>query len=86
MLEELDCYNSLDLFGLDNSYYKIKNPYEQGDIITKKLKELIDKINSGEFDMEKYYKDNKYKLIETKEKILSKYTNGMIDVQNFIFK
>lgn len=86
MLEELDCYNSLDLFGLDNSYYKIESPYEQGDIITKKLKELIDKINSGEFDIEKYYKDNRYKLIETKEKILSKYTNGIIDIQNFIFK
>jgi hypothetical protein len=86
MLEELDCYNSLDLFGLDNSYYKIESPYEQGDIITKKLKELIDKINSGEFDMDKYYKENRHKLIDTKQKILSKYANGMIDIKNFIFK
>ena len=31
---------SLDLFGLDKSYYEIENPYEQGDIITKKLKEF----------------------------------------------
>jgi hypothetical protein len=86
MLEELDCYNSLDLFGLDNSYYKIESPYEQGDIITKKLKELIDKINSGQFDMDKYYKENRHKLIDTKQKILSKYADGMIDIKNFIFK
>jgi hypothetical protein len=86
MLEELGCYNSLDLFGLDNSYYKIESPYEQGEIITKKLKELIDKINSGEFDMDKYYQENRHKLIDTKQKILSKFTDGMIDVQNFIFK
>ena len=37
MLDELCCYNCLDLFGLDKSYYEIENPYEQGDIITKKL-------------------------------------------------
>jgi hypothetical protein len=86
MLEELDCYNSLDLFGLDNSYYKIESPYEQGEIITKKLKELIDKINSGEFDIEEYYKKNKYKLIDTKQKILSKFTDGMVDVKKFIFE
>lgn len=86
MLEELDCYNSLDLFGLDNSYYKIESPYEQGEIVTQKLKELIDKINSGEFDIEKYYKENRYKLIDTKNKIFSKYVDGIKDVQNFVFK
>lgn len=85
MLEELGCYNSLDLFGLDNSYYKIENPYEQGEIITKKLKELIDKINSGEFDIKKYYEENKYKLIETKIKIFDKYTKEMEGVKKFIF-
>ena len=86
MLEELDCYNSLDLFGLDSSYYKIESPYEQGEIVTQKLKELIDKINSGEFDIEKYYKENRHKLIDTKNKIFSKYVNGIKDVQNFVFK
>jgi hypothetical protein len=85
MLEELNCYNSLDLFGLDKSYYQIENPYEQGEIIAKKLKELVDKINSGEFDMEKYYEENKYKLIDTKQKILSKYIEGMEEVKKFIF-
>lgn len=85
MLEELDCYNSLDLFGLDNSYYKIESPYEQGEIITQKLKELIGKINSGEFDIEKYYKENRHKLIDTKNKIFAKYVNGVKDIQNFIF-
>lgn len=86
MLDELGCYNSLDLFGLDSSYYKIENPYEQGEIITKKLKELVDKINSGEFDIEKYYIENRHKLIDTKNKIFTKYLDGMKDVQNFIFK
>ena len=86
MLEELDCYNSLDLFGLDSSYYKIESPYEQGEIVTQKLKELIDKINSGEFDIEKYYKENRHKLIDTKNKIFSKYVDGIKDVENFIFK
>lgn len=86
MLEEMGCYNSLDLFGLDNSYYKIESPYEQSEIIAEKLKELIDKINSGEFDIEKYYKENRYKLIDTKNKIFSKYIDGIKDVQNFIFK
>lgn len=86
MLEELGCYNSLDLFGLDSNYYKIENPYEQGEIISQKLKELIDKINSGNFDIEKYYKENRHKLIDTKNKIFSKYIDGIKDVQNFIFK
>ena len=85
MLEEMGCYNSLDLFGLDESYYKIENPYEQGEIITKKLKELIDKINSGEFDMQKYYEENKHKLIETKQKIFDNYITGINDVKKFIF-
>jgi hypothetical protein len=86
MLEELECYNSLDLFGLDNSYYKIENPYEQGEIISQKLKELIDKINSGEFDIEKYYKENRHKLIDTRNKIFKKYINDINRIQNFIFK
>jgi hypothetical protein len=85
MLEELGCYNCLDLFGLDNSYYKIESPYEQGEIITQKLKELIDRVNSGEFDIDKYYKENRYKLIETKNKIFTKYINNISDVQKFIF-
>lgn len=85
MLEELGCYNCLDLFGLDSSYYKIENPYEQGDIITKKLKELIDKINVGEFDIDKFYKDNRHKLIDTKRKILAKYVNDIQNVKKFIF-
>jgi hypothetical protein len=85
MLEELDCYNCLDLFGLDSNYYKIENPYEQGDIITKKLKELIDKINSAEFDIEKFYKENKYKLIDTKKKIFTKYVNEIEKVKNYIY-
>lgn len=86
MLEEMECYNSLDLFGLDNSYYKIESPYEQSEIIAEKLKELIDKIKLGEFDIEKYYKENRYKLIDTKNKIFSKYIDGIKEVQNFIFK
>ncbi|MBM5787253.1 MAG: hypothetical protein FJ375_00795 [Pelagibacterales bacterium] len=86
MLEEFDCYNCLDLFGLDKTYYQIENPYEQGDIIANKLKELIDKKNSGEFDIEKYYQENKYKLINTKQKILSKYTNSIDEVKKFILK
>lgn len=85
MLEDLDCYNCLDLFGLDKSYYEIENPYEQGDIIANKLKELIDKINSGEFDIHKFYKENKHKLIDTKQKIFAKYTNEIKQIQNFIF-
>ena len=64
MLEELDCYNCLDLFGLDSSFYKIENPYEQSDIIANKLKELIDKINLGEFDIDKFYNENKHKIID----------------------
>lgn len=85
MLEELDCYNCLDLFGLDKSYYEIENPYEQGDIITKKLKELIDKINSGEFDIDNFYKENKHKLIDTKQKIFANYVDNIKQIQNFIF-
>jgi len=85
MLEELDCYNCLDLFGLDKSYYEIESPYEQGDIITKKLKELIDKINSGQFDINNFYKENKHKLIDTKQKIFAKYADNMKEIQNFIF-
>ena len=85
MLEELDCYNCLDLFGLDKSYYEIESPYEQGDIITKKLKELIDKINSGEFDIDNFYKENKHKLQDTKQKIFAKYSNDIKQIQNFIF-
>lgn len=84
MLEELDCYNSLDLFGLDNSFYKIESPYEQGEIITQKLKELIDKINLGEFNIEVYYKENRHKLIDTKQKLLAKYVSCIESVQNFI--
>lgn len=86
MLEELDCYNSLDLFGLDKTYYEIENPYEQGDIIANKLKELIDKINSDEFDIAKFYEENKHKLIDTKQKIFSKYSNNINEVKKFIFK
>ena len=86
MLEKLDCYNSLDLFGLDSSYYKIESPYEQGDIITKKMKELMDKINSGEFNIENFYKENKYKLIDTKHKIFSHYIDNITNVKEFIFK
>jgi len=85
MLEELDCYNCLDLFGLDNTYYEIESPYEQGDIITKKLKELIDKINSGEFDINNFYEENKHKLQDTKQKIFAKYSNDIKQIQNFIF-
>jgi hypothetical protein len=85
MLEDLGCYNCLDLFGLDKSYYEIENPYEQGDIITKKLKELIDKINSKEFDIDKFYKENRHKLINNKEKLFSKYAEEMKQIQNFIF-
>lgn len=85
MLEELDCYNCLDLFGLDKSYYEIENPYEQGDIITKKLKELIDKINSGEFNINNFYKENKHKLQDTKRKIFTKYSDDIKQIQNFIF-
>jgi len=85
MLEDLDCYNCLDLFGLDKSYYEIENPYEQGDIITKKLKELIDKINSGDFDIDNFYKENKHKLIDTKQKIFAKYKDNMKQIENFIF-
>lgn len=85
MLEELDCYNCLDLFGLDSNYYKIENPYEQGDIITKKLKELVEKINSGEFDIENFYKENKHKLIDTKRKIFSKYVENIEYVKKFIY-
>jgi hypothetical protein len=81
----LDCYNCLDLFGLDKSYYEIENPYEQGDIITKKLKELIEKINSGKFDIDNFYKENKHKLIDTKQKIFAKYADNMKEIQNFIF-
>lgn len=86
MLEELDCYNSLDLFGLDKSYYEIESPYEQGNIIAQKMKELIDKINSGEFDIEKYYQENKYKLLDTKQKIFSKFNLEMQSVRDFVFK
>lgn len=86
MLEKLDCYNSLDLFGLDSSYYKIESPYEQGDIITKKMKELMDKINSGEFNIENFYKENKHKLIDTKHKIFSHYIDNITNVKEFIFK
>lgn len=85
MLEELDCYNCLDLFGLDKSYYEIENPYEQGNIITQKLKELIDKINSGEFDINKFYIENKHKLIDTKTKLFSKYEKEINNIKNFIF-
>ena len=85
MLEELGCYNCLDLFGLDNTYYEIESPYEQGDIITKKLKELIDKINSGEFDINNFYKENKHKLQDTKQKIFAKYSDDIKQIQNFIF-
>ena len=85
MLEELDCYNCLDLFGLDNTYYEIESPYEQGDIITKKLKELIDKINSGEFDINNFYEENKHKLKDTKQKIFAKYSDNIKQIQNFIF-
>ena len=85
MLEELDCYNCLDLFGLDNAYYEIESPYEQGDIITKKLKELIDKINSGEFDINNFYEENKHKLKDTKQKIFAKYSDDIKQIQNFIF-
>lgn len=85
MLEELGCYNCLDLFGLDKTYYEIENPYEQGDIITKKLKELIDKINSGEFDINNFYEENKHKLKDTKQKIFAKYSDDIKQIQNFIF-
>ena len=85
MLEDLDCYNCLDLFGLDKSYYEIESPYEQGDIITNKLKELIDKINSGEFDINNFYEENRHKLIDTKQKIFAKYADNMKEIQNFIF-
>jgi len=85
MLEELGCYNCLDLFGLDNTYYEIESPYEQGDIITKKLKELIDKINSGEFDINNFYEENKHKLKDTKQKIFAKYSDNIKQIQNFIF-
>jgi hypothetical protein len=85
MLEELDCYNCLDLFGLDKTYYEIESPYEQGDIITKKLKELIDKINSGEFDINNFYEENKHKLKDTKQKIFAKYSDDIKQIQNFIF-
>lgn len=85
MLEELGCYNCLDLFGLDNTYYEIESPYEQGDIITKKLKELIDKINSGEFDINNFYEENKHKLKDTKQKIFAKYSDDIKQIQNFIF-
>lgn len=86
MLEELDCYNCLDLFGLDSSYYKIENPYEQGDIIANKLKELIDKINSGQFDIEKFYQENKHKIIDTKRKIFSKYVNDINHIKKFVLE
>ena len=85
MLEDLNCYNCLDLFGLDKGYYEIESPYEQGDIITKKLKELIDKINSGEFSIDDFYKENRHKLIDTKQKLFAKYTNEIKEIQNFIF-
>jgi hypothetical protein len=85
MLEDLGCYNCLDLFGLDKSYYEIENPYEQGDIITKKLKELIDKINSGEFNIDNFYKENKHKLIDTKQKLFANYVDNIKQIQNFIF-
>jgi len=67
------------------SYYEIENPYEQGDIITKKLKELINKINSGEFDIDNFYKENKHKLIDTKQKIFANYADNIKQIQNFIF-
>jgi hypothetical protein len=86
MLEELDCYNSLDLFGLDKNYYEIENPYEQGNIIAEKMKELIDKINSGEFDIENYYQKNKHKLKDTKEKLFNKFNLEMSSVRGFLFK
>jgi hypothetical protein len=85
MLEELDCYNCLDLFGLDSNYYKIESPYEQVDIVSQKLKELIDKINSKEFDIEKFYKENKHKLIDTKQKIFSKYMEEIKSIKKYIY-
>jgi hypothetical protein len=70
---------------LDKSYYEIESPYEQGDIITNKLKELINKINSGEFDINNFYEENRHKLIDTKQKIFAKYADNMKEIQNFIF-
>jgi hypothetical protein len=86
MLEKLGCYNSLDLFGLDENYYNIDDPYEQGNIISKKLYELIGKIKSGEFNIDNYYKENRHKLIDTKQKLFSKYSEDIKSIQNFIFK
>jgi hypothetical protein len=41
--------------------------------------------NSKEFDIQKYYKENRHKLIDTKNKIFTKYVSSMVGVQNFIF-
>jgi hypothetical protein len=85
MLEENDCYNCLDLFGLDKSYYEIESPYEQGEIISIKLKELIDNIKSGKFNIDKFYNDNKEKLQDTKEKLFKRYINEIKQIENFVF-